>query len=491
MIKFTNYNQETRNIDWTKHPAILHKTHKELMPLAQEGAYDGDADVKRVVDAYIAKLNAALSAQKEKPKVPVPVLPKKRAVTTTKPKKEQSKTVAVEHLNDEIVLIKRYVNFHNREKTPAQLVNLLKSIQKAILERRINKKSTYGNEVVEIQNALINALKHDAKIFDIKIEKSRLEKYTKIVTGFVPMTSIQLIKRYVGLQNKTGILDKVEKLSMKIQDWYISANSDFDKYHDYMVTVKANLKEYVHQVKVLKNKNATLKPFADAELNGLGFLPTIIAATAGACVQAIAHHQLNKKKNNLSGAEPGVMSVADAKNETFKEIGFTGKLRELIGDACTPTSLFIYGNGGSGKSSLSLCIADDLNKKGKSILYIAGEQYGTPTFKKLLDVTKITGGENFKIVKSLNTLPINDFDVIVIDSKESINLEKSADFKALRDMYPDKNYIITSQGTKDGNFRGDEKWRNEVDTMIFCENGRATTLENKNRWGARAEIKLF
>lgn len=545
---------------------------------------------------------------------------------------KQNNAKLVERVDDEITLIKRYVNFHNKQKSRDQVWNLLKAVQKAILERRVNKKSTYGEEVMNIQDSLLKALKHDVKVFDIKIQAKQLENYTSIVTSVAPMTSIQLIKRYVGLQNKTGILEKAERLRDAIQKWYDTNVIKGDKYYKYLAHASNNLNDYIQQVFVLKNKNATLKTFTDAELNGLGlagkvkskevhyisyldsknkfketdkffkgknsfeaavkwgrinlpnfnidmvrmeslgsgkrtnvnkkythfavnkndgkiytgwetitdvptlkyyaafdlndmelnpkeftilskeylvkkgvnpfdwenwkktnlgFIPTMIAAAAGATVQAFTHHHLNKNKSNLSGKEPEVMSVSDARNETFKEIGLTGDYLKLIGRACAPTSIFIYGNGGSGKSGLSLKLADKLHQLNHSVLYAAGEQYGTPTFTELLKKVNISGGANFKIVKSLSTLPISNFDVIVIDSKESANLNKSSEFKQLRDTYPDKIWIITSQGLKSGEYKGDGQWLNEVETFIYCENGNASTIDEKNRWGGKAEIELF
>lgn len=488
MIKFTNYNQETQNIDWTKHPAILHKAHKELMPLAQEGAYNGDADVKRVVDAHIAILNAALSEKKEKPKVPIPVLPQKRAVkTTTKPKNETKKSNEVERISDEVVLIKRYVNFNGKECSKAGVINLLKAVQKAILEKRVSKTSRYGAEIMQIQGSLISLANDKATTFKINFSDSLLKQYHQIVNNTSPMASIALLKRYITLLGKKDIKDKVKRLK---SDFQRAFDKDIvtrqDKYFSQFNYAFENMKQHLQgRSEVLSITKTELTGF-----KGLGFIPQMIAVIAGGAAQALTYHHLSKNKA-LSGTDDEVMSVEDAKNETFKEIGLTGDLRKLIGAACIPTSLFIYGNGGSGKSSLSLKLADDLHNKAMSILYIAGEQFGTPTFKELLKKTNVAGGDNFKIVKTLTALPISDYDVIVIDSKESVNMDNSQDFKALRDMYPDKIYIITSQGTKSGNFRGDEKWKNEVDTMIYCEKGIASTLEQKNRWGGKAEIKLF
>lgn len=608
MITQKNYFAKAEEIGIENLPDTFKKSHDLVTKVTQSGSnwntYNSNETIKRMIDLYFDKLSQYKKPSVQAAKAASPISKKaeqkifvvkpkpvekqsiekakspekevvKHAPKTTKPKRESKKSNSafqVERLDDEITLIKRYINFHDKQKTRDQLYSLLKSIQKAILERRVNKNSVYGKEVMQIQDSLLGALKHDVKIFDIKIEKLQLERYTNIATGVVPMSSIQLLKRYVGLQNKTGILDKATRLRDLLQKWYDDNVWKNDKYFKYTAVASNNLNDYIQQVHVLKNKNATLKNFTDTELNGLqglgldispsnkfhklvveamaseeykeaiknvtermnkygeiedfsgkkiydmkeaierstigflrnkfphnfkvniaglGFIPALFAAAAGGAIQAITSHHLSKKKDNLSGAEPKVMSVADAKNETFKEIGLTGDYLRLIGKACAPTSFFLYGKGGSGKSGLALKLADMLYKLKHSVLYVAGEQYGTPSFTELLKKTNISGGENFKIVKSLDILPIKDFDVIVIDSKERANLHKSSDFKQLCDSYPDKIWILTSQATKSGDFKGDGQWGNEVETFIYCENGKATTIDEKNRWGASAEINLF
>lgn len=95
-----------------------------------------------------------------------------------------------------------------------------------------------------------------------------------------------------------------------------------------------------------------------------------------------------------------------------------------------------------------------------------------------------------KLLK-LGTLDLNDFDLIVIDSKESLDIHKSKDFKDLKAAYPSKNFIITSQSTKSGDYAGDGKWYNEMDTFIYCKDGKASTIDEKNRWGGSGELKMF
>lgn len=184
------------------------------------------------------------------------------------------------------------------------------------------------------------------------------------------------------------------------------------------------------------------------------------------------------------------MSIKDVMEANYARIGLTGDWLRLIGDACLPTHIFVYGAGGSGKSGLVLKFTDYLAEKGYPVLYVAAEQYGTPAFKELLKRTGIVGGENLKIVKDLQTLNPADFTFVVLDSKDSLNIG-TPEFTELVKKYPDQSFIILSQGTKAKNFTGDGNWRNLVDVMIKCDNGLISTLSDKNRWGGHSELRIF
>lgn len=186
----------------------------------------------------------------------------------------------------------------------------------------------------------------------------------------------------------------------------------------------------------------------------------------------------------------GIMSIEDAKKASFDLIGLQGKWLKLIGQACKPTHFFVYGIGGSGKSSFVLLFSQYLASLSYKILYVAGEQFGTPTFTELLKRLNIAAGNNFKIVDSLNRLNPKDFDFVVLDSKDHVGIDLEA-FLELKKQYPKQSFIILSQATKSGNFTGSEKWRNEVDVMLLAENGTIKSGEDKNRWGGTGEMRIF
>jgi hypothetical protein len=184
------------------------------------------------------------------------------------------------------------------------------------------------------------------------------------------------------------------------------------------------------------------------------------------------------------------MSVADARNARFDLIGLTGEWKNVIGEACKPTDIFVYGEGGSGKTTFVLLFTQYLAVKlNQKILYVAGEQYNTPTFKALLNRLNFSAGANFKIVPGLEGHNLDEYDFIVLDSKDHVGIELPQ-FIELKKRHPKQSFIILSQSTKAGNYTGTGKWRNVVDVMLLAQHG-IIKQTGKNRWGGNGEMKVY
>lgn len=183
------------------------------------------------------------------------------------------------------------------------------------------------------------------------------------------------------------------------------------------------------------------------------------------------------------------MDMGNLGKTKFELLGLEGKYLHLIGEAWKPTNIFIYGTGESGKSTFTLNLSFYLAKKGNTILYVAGEQFGTLVFEKTLVRLGIQKHPNLTIVRNMEALNPSGYDIVVLDSKDSLEIEID-EFKALLKKYPKQSFIILSQCTKVGDFTGSEKWRNTIDTMIYCENMVAMTTGDKNRWGGKGKMKI-
>jgi hypothetical protein len=403
---------------------------------------------------------------------------------TDKPKSvkvDYSQSRPVEKIEEEIKFIKRLLSLHNKVKTKQQILNFINALQRAILEKRIRKTSKYAPEIMQMQNQLIAAHKVMGKEKKFILNSQAIEKLTKIAGSARVRFSIQYLKRFVGIQGKNIDKEKAQALYNTIEKGIESDKvSTTDPYYTRIKKVLAGLKQFI---KVAK-KGDVLEVHEKA-LDGLNGILGCLC-------------QEEKKEKELSGLDGvesveevgAVMSVEEVRQKEYQPVNITGKWLELIGKFCLPTQFFVYGIGGSGKSSFVLLFTQYLASLGFKILYVAGEQFDTPTFTALLNKLNIVAGDHFKIVSTINTLNPNDFDFVVLDSKDQLEIDINY-FTKLMEQYPKQSFIVLSQAVKTGSFTGKERWRNIVDVMIQAENGVIRTGHDKNRWGGAGEMVIF
>lgn len=453
--------------------------------LAQE-----DEQIRTAINTYLSDLNEYLQDNPEKAANVEP---------NAKPVREISPSVK---------LIKRFANLHGKTLTEKQLGAFIKAMQKEMALQHIRATDPYHATIYHIQDVLVDTF-NDADPNDrIQFTIKGGDKYKAIGKSETEMLSVKFVKRYAGL------IGKIDTTKQRRLHTDISKAMEAGKiaHNDPLFSYLKNALSSLHDAYTGKGKLLV----SDAELfglQGLGFIPAMIAAAVGKGIEHFAHKALkpgsdvdgigcaclDHTTNGTEGTQPQpvkdqdedtVQSIGEVKKMEFDLIGLDDLYLELIGEACRPTSFLIYGPGGSGKSTFTLLFGNYMAQKGNRVLYVAGEQKDTPVFTKMVNRLKIQDNKNLGIVKRVANHDLNNYDILVIDSKDSINYTLE-DFIKQREQYPHLSFVILSQATKNGGFTGTEKWRNEVDTLVFCEKMIAYTNRDKNRWGGSSEIKIL
>lgn len=294
MFNTENYFEKTRNIDWASMPEALSKGHA-LVTGAADNDWDGyknNDTVKRVVEAYFAKLRDYLANQKpaaaatqtkalpaavqqqvaKKAKATPKAKPAAKAKTAAKPKaatkpkakpQPQYKTTPVERIDSEVGFIRRYAAMNGKVRTQAQVLTLLHGLQKAILERRITKDSAYAKEIGLMQAQLIKLYEQMGDAVQVQIEPKNLKRYQEIAYSQSNMASVLLLKAYISLNGKKQIKEKAERLIKRMRKAVETGKvSKGDKYAEKLNQAYVNLHNYI-------TNNPPALTISKAELNGI------------------------------------------------------------------------------------------------------------------------------------------------------------------------------------------------------------------------------
>ena len=433
---------------------------------------DEDEDIRRYVETFIEKLDKFLinsDDQTFKSKTQ----PKRKSATSKpkpEPKPKGTKTGnQVSELPLEVTFLKSYCGWHGKVKTKTQIYNFIKSLQKAIVEKRIRKTSPHAKQIEYIQSRLIafyNDMKSGTKTYEIPAAKLA---ELKEVCNMRWADHVVIIKQYINILNdtKTGTKAKAQTLLKKIEKAEFSnvnpPNHFQPSVKDAITNITKSLKDYIAGKTDAPaiNELSLRGLYGLAGLNGLGNLP---ADTPGL-----------------------VVSAADFKNTSFNLMGFTGKWLQLIGDPSTPFKAMVWGTGGSGKSTLAIEFAKYLTGTlNKRVLYIANEEGAGATLHEKM--TRLNAfNPNLFITKTLPSRLV-EYDFIFCDSANSMQLDLPK-FEETAKLYPYLSWVLMFQTTKDGNFLGEKNWQHAVDVEIYCNEGKAKAL--KSRFGGKEEVSIF
>ena len=435
-----NYIDLSCQVDFDQLPKALSKGHDLALNAFKDtqSAYKGNKTVRAVMDHYLCELNEAIA--NKKPAKKKTVNRKKRSATL----KPVMGDVAL--ISEEIRFIRRFLWLDGKQRSKESIKRLLFSLQKAMVERRIRKNSAYAQEIQKIHDQLWNiVVDEQIQSFIVELDPKLKAHYKEIVGSQSVKEAVKLLKRFIPLQGKSDIDEKVFKLHKQAVHLIGEKKIKMDNpYHPRIMQMIEVLEHYIEDI-----------GYEDPELAyNLQYL----------------------------GKLPDVMSSEQLLSMEFETIGLQGKWKELIGDPSVGFSMMVFGQPKSGKSTLMLEFAQHLAQNHGKTLYVAIEEgFGYTLKDKIQRIGATSSNLSFAadMPKKLDGL-----DFVFIDSISRGGLEIE-DLIKLQEQYPKVGFIYIFHTTKDGRFRGGNHYAHEVDVIVEVS---PEEINASGRFGARSIV---
>lgn len=255
------------------------------------------------------------------------------------------------------------------------------------------------------------------------------------------------------------------------------------------------------------NHEALRKIFTCPRCGGLNTIEEVVTASSSASTAGLKSSSAVKPSEKAS-----TISELSAKPIVRTPTGIKELDRVLGGGLVDAEVVLFAGAPGSGKSTLSLAIADKLAKEDFTILYSSGEESKQQIALRAQrmgvknDHIHIASETNLEsllghideinpqliIVDSLQTLASTE----VTGSVGSVSQSKEA-ANTLTRLAKQRNImmILINQIVKTGEFAGSEQVQHIVDCALFLESDKDSPLKflraNKNRFGDTMEVGVF
>jgi ribosomal protein S18 len=505
-INTKNYFKVTEGIDWSKMPDDLRQSHEELIAEASQDdwqQYKDDAVIKRVVDLYFDVLGQELKTTRTSEAKKGKSTGKTKASTQRKPRAKKTsgehkpaKSVkaakvktgkAVEHIENDIRFIQRYVAMHGKIKKREQILALLHGLQKAIVERRITKDSPYAAEIKVMEQSLKDCVDAMGASIEITIAQDKLERYQQIAASEHVSDSVGILKAYISLNGKSGVKEKAEKLLAKIEKALEDGQvKDTDRHYQAVLDAQKSLNAYL-------NHDKPAMHISQFELNGLAGIGTIkrpgrppgkkkaLPVSGGIDrYDLLEIHMRAKRQMHSNGlgsvvelppvvsrtSTAPVYSGSQIMNMHFDTIGLQGRFRALLGDPSPGFRAMIFGKPKQGKSTVAIMFAKELAKLGK-VKYCALEEGISPTLKDKI-ARMGAGVPNLDFSNEVGD--VSGYKFVFIDSVSEAKMNADQ-VKQLCREYPKVCFILVFHATKGGDFRGGQQFAHDVDIIMRVDAG--------------------
>jgi hypothetical protein len=387
-------------------------------------------------------------------------------------------THETERISEEVRFIRRFIAMQGKTKEKKQILAFIDSLQKAMLEKRIRKTSPLAKQVLYVQEFLLKIYNSMSSKIKIELGKNTVEQFIKIGKSEKVRPSVQLIKRYIGIQGKSDKVEQAERLCKTMER---AAKKRLVTKED----------PYAHELnavwlilKIARDKKGGKKFLVQkGELQGL-FGEPAEESPLGEIPEEVEEKQ--KQESEKEEQQSHLMCSTDFANMEFTTIGLTGKWLELIGDPCKGFTAMVFGKPKMGKSYLCIDFASYLAATFGKVLYVAREEKLDATLQKKLS-DKQAFNPNLFVSDSLPE-DLSPYDFIFLDSVNKLGLSPK-DIETLRIKSPGKSFLCIFQTTKDGHFKGKNEFQHDVDAVIeIPERGKAIQYGRFNQGG---EMDIF
>jgi len=488
MITIDNYFNKANTIDFSSFPDALKKGHEFVTKATANGSswvsYHSSEAIKKTVDIYLSKLNEFVSSntkaekkqtKKEKQRQDHDeiiqetmrrqgIKHKEKTAPKAKDKQPLPQPQMVERIPEELRFIRRFVNLNDKTKTKEDILRFINSLQKAIVEKRIRKTSTYAEQIRYIQGKLIEVYNSMKGKIHLELKPDTLEKMKVLVKEEKVMPSVNFIKAYINMNGKPGMKKKADgllkRITRMVDKKLIPAN---DPYMNELISITKNLESFLD--------DPTQKTLS-IERNEMNGLEGILGC---ACNQLNGFNEM-----------PAIMNSMDFANLQFETIGLKGKWLDLIGDPSSNFTAMVFGKPKMGKSYLCIDFAGYLARNHGKVLYVAKEEGLDMTLQKKLNDKDVAHPNLY--VSSVLPENLTPYDFIFLDSVNKLGLTPE-DLSRLKAINPAKSFIFIFQTTKMGAFRGANTFQHDVDIVIEVpERGKAVQMGRFNQGG---EINVF
>lgn len=512
MINQSNYEKTINEFGIENLDPILKTQHENYLSIQE--FYKDDEEIKQTIDLYFTKLEKFISkfkqahseniVKKQPINKSVPEIKSKKAKRKTsekqslkKPKvelkKTSLKTKKVEHIREEIKFIRRYVRLHNKIKSPYSILSFVKSLQRSITQKLIRKTSPYAEEIRMIQDKLVNAYNlAKGKDIELNINESDLPKLVSIAGGEEIYPSINIMKRYIGMQGKVFDHKKIASFIKHIESVLNKKQvAGDDPYYD-------KVKAIFNSVKKLKEGNFVR--LAPSELNGLeGILnacscrPDLgkiykTSTPLRQCRKGTYTDAQNKGACSYNSGLSGVLTAEEMANRKLDLLNFFSVWLSLFGRPAKNFTAMFHGEPHNGKTIVLLKFAQFLAENFGNVLYISSEEFASPTMTKKVAEFLNPFPNRLHFSENLEDPDLSQYEFIILDSVNDLGL-KMNEYKDMRKAYPDTAFIFILQHTKSGDFKGGKDWEHLAEIVGEVDKGIVTIT--KNRYAQKTSLDFF